>query len=285
MRAMVRWFPVAAVALVVALPASWSALALAEQGDGEPSTATLFTDGAKALQEGRPADAIAEFEALADRGVVDPVASYDRGLAYALRVRSGAEDPGDLGRAVEGFEEARDLSHDGRLIDDASKALILVRSEIARRRTRAGESVEVDPGRSLGRSLAALLSEDTWAMLCILASVVMSLALAARWLGLEPRLRVSSGIVLGIAAPLLVLSVVMTLAARHDRLTLREAVVVAASARAVDDRGIVVAGGSALPEGARVEVLDTHGSQARVRFGTTEQWINAATLREIARRQ
>jgi hypothetical protein len=285
MRAMVPWFPVAALALVLALSTSWSALASAAQGDGEPSPATLFADGAKALQEGRPADAIAEFEALADRGVVDPAASYDRGLAYALRVRSGAEDPGDLGRAVEGFEEARDLSHDGRLIDDASKALILVRSEIARRRTRAGESVEVDPGRSLGRSLAGLLSEDTWAMLCILASVVMSLALAARWLGLEPRLRVSSGIVLGIAAPLLVLSVAMTLAARRDRLTLREAVVVAPSARAVDDRGIVVAGGNALPEGARVEVLDTHGSQARVRFGTTEQWINAATLREIARRQ
>src|SRR5579864_4158247 len=51
----------------------------------------LFGAATAALGEGRATEAIADLEALADRGVVDPVASYDRGLAYAMRVRIGAE--------------------------------------------------------------------------------------------------------------------------------------------------------------------------------------------------
>ena len=47
--------------------------------------------------------------------VVDAAASYDRGLAYAMRVRIGAEVPGDLGRAAQGFEEARELSREDRV--------------------------------------------------------------------------------------------------------------------------------------------------------------------------
>ena len=129
----------------------------AEEADG------LFASGVSALNDGRPGDAIAALEALADRGVVDPVASYDRGLAYVRGAcRIGAEVPGDLGRAAHGFEEARDLTHDGKLADDANKALTVVRSEVARRRVRAGQPVEVDPGRSLSRALAGLLSEGTW---------------------------------------------------------------------------------------------------------------------------
>jgi hypothetical protein len=70
----------------------------------------FFASGTQALAEGRPGDAIANFEALADRGVTDPAASFDRGLAYANRIRVGAEQPGDLGRAALGFAEARELT-------------------------------------------------------------------------------------------------------------------------------------------------------------------------------
>ncbi len=78
----------------------------------DDGAAALFESATKALHEGRAGDAIGAFETLADEGVVDAVASYDRGLAYAMRVRIGAEVPGDLGRAAQGFEEARDLSRD-----------------------------------------------------------------------------------------------------------------------------------------------------------------------------
>jgi hypothetical protein len=251
------------------------------RADGEPGV--LFTQGALALKDGRVADAIGSFEALADRGVVDPVASYDRGLAYATRVHIGAEVPGDLGRAAQGFEEARDLSRDARLAEDASRALTVVRSEVARRRTRAGQPVEVDPGRSLGRTVAGLLDENTWAGSAVAASAILSLALFMHWLARVPRVRVASAVAAGVAGPVLVVSLAMTLAARHDRLGLREAVVVTPSARPIDDRGIAVSGATPLPEGARVEIVDARGASTRVRFGSIEVALPADALRDLAR--
>ena len=80
--------------------------ALAESPD------ELFRMGANALSEGKFEDAIDEFEAFADQGKPQPDASYNRGLAYLLRVRSGAAKPGDLGRAAAAFEEALSLRPD-----------------------------------------------------------------------------------------------------------------------------------------------------------------------------
>jgi hypothetical protein len=253
---------------------------LAQASDDATS---LLASGAAALRDGRSGDAIASFEALADRGVVDAAASYDRALAYATRVRIGAEAPGDLGRAAHGFEEARDLSRDARLVDDASRALTVVRSEVARRRVRAGEPVEVDPGRSLARTAARLLAEDTWSVIAATSSAALAMCLFVRWLARARRIRIFGGVAAGVAAPLLALSVGMTLAARHDRTRIREAVVVAATARPTDDKGITVLGAAPLPEGARVEMVDTRGSWTHVRFGSIEAWVATHALREIAR--
>ncbi len=249
--------------------------------DGDP--ATIMADGAKALRDGRASDAIGAFESLADLGVVDAVASYDRGLAYASRVRVGAEVPGDLGRAAHGFEEARDLTRDPKLDEDATTALTVVRSEVARRRTQAGQSVEVDPGRSLGRTVAGLLSEDTWAVLAILSSATLSIGLLVRRRTSHRRLRVGAGVAAGLAAPALVIAIAMVVSARHDRLELREAVVVSPSARPSDEHGLVAPGATPLPEGVRVELVEGRGMWSRVRFGAIDAWVPTSTLRELAR--
>jgi hypothetical protein len=246
--------------------------------------ASLFASGTRALADGRAADAVGAFEALADRGVVDPVASYDRALAYAARVRIGPDVPGDLGKAAQGFEEALELTRDARLAEDAARGLTTVRSEIARRRARAGEPVVVDPARSLGRAVGGLLSEDAWALLALIGSLVIGAGLFVRRLARRPRIRVAGGTAAGVATPVLVAAAVMTLAVRSDRLNLHEAVVVTDGARPTDERGLSVPGGTPLPEGARVEVLETRGSVSRVRFGSVEAWVASAALREIARR-
>ncbi|HEY8040907.1 MAG TPA: hypothetical protein VIF15_13975 [Polyangiaceae bacterium] len=258
-------------------------LVTAHAARADDETVGLFGAATQALHDGRAGDAIASLEALADRGVVDPVASYDRGLAYAMRVRIGAEVPGDLGRAAHGFEEARDLSRDPGLIEDASRALTVVRSEVARRRTLAGEPVEVDPGRSLARTVAGLLSEDTWAAFAVASSAVLGLGLFVRWLSRGRRVRVSGGVAAGVAAPALFLAGLMTLASRHDRWTLREAVVVAANARPTDDHGISAPGATPLPEGARVEIVEPRGGWTRVRFGRTDTFLASSALRTLAR--
>jgi hypothetical protein len=249
----------------------------------EDDARALFASAAAALHDGRPADAIAGLEALADRGVVDPVASYDRGLAYAMRVRIGAEVPGDLGRAAHGFEEARELTSDRRLAEDASRALTVIRSEIARRRTRAGESVEVDAGRSLARAVARLLSEDVWALCAAASAAALGLGLFVRWLARAHRARVIGAVAAGVAVPVLMVAAAMTLAARRDRESLREAVVVSAAARPTDERGITIPGATPLPEGARVEVISPRAAWTRVRFGATEAWLPASALRDLAR--
>jgi hypothetical protein len=75
----------------------------------------------------------------------------------------------------------------------------------------------------------------------------------------------------------------MTLAARHDRLGLHEAVVVSASARPIDERGIAVSGATPLPEGARVEIIEARGASSRVRFGAIEALLPAGAVRDLAR--
>mgnify|MGYP000038248236 CR=1 FL=1 len=52
---------------------------------------------------GRYQAAIDQFEAHADRAPSHPDASFNRGFAYLMRIRNGAEKPGDLGRAAAAF--------------------------------------------------------------------------------------------------------------------------------------------------------------------------------------
>ncbi|HXX67708.1 MAG TPA: hypothetical protein VEK07_11025 [Polyangiaceae bacterium] len=271
---------IAAVGTALGVQARASALPPVA-ADSESST--LFASGAKALHEGRAGDAVDLFEALADRGVVDAAASYDRGMAYAMRVRIGAEQGGDLGRAAQGFEEARELSRDSHLIDDASRALTTVRSEVARRRLRAGQPADVESGRTIARALAGVVPEDGWAIVCVVASMAFSVGLFLRWVGRTTRLRVAGGVSAGVAAPALTLAVAMTLASRHDRLELREAVVVSPSARPTDERGIALPGATSLPEGALVEVIDERGDSTRVRFGASDEWIASSAVRALAK--
>jgi hypothetical protein len=131
--------------------------------------------------------------------------------------------------------------------------------------------------------VAALLGEDTWADLAVGASAILSLGLFARWLASVPRVRVACAVAAGVAAPVLAVSVAMALAARHDRLGLREAVVVTASARPIDDRGIAMPSATPLPEGARVEIIEARGASSLVRFGTVEALLPATSLRDLAR--
>jgi hypothetical protein len=278
---MTRWARALVTLLAVAaVVAVWGRAARA---DDVETPAALFARGAQALHEGRASDAITAFEALADRGTVDPAASYDRGLAYAMRVRIGAEVPGDLGRAAQGFEEARDLARDAKLSDAASRALTVVRSEVARRRTRAGEPVEVDAGRSLARTVSSLLAEDSWCVLAAVCSAMLAAGLFVRWIARARRLRAGGGVAAGLAAPVMVLAVAMALAARHDRLEVHEAVVVTPGSRPSDERGMVVPGATTLPEGARVELVESRETRDRIRFGAVDAWVPSSALREIAR--
>jgi hypothetical protein len=251
----------------------------------ELDPSALFRAATEALAAQRPAEAIAGLEALGDRGVVDPVVSYDRGLAYAGRVRSGpgTEQPGDLGRAAHGFEEARELSRDAALSADATSALTAVRAEVARRRSRAGDPIELDSGVSLGRSIVRLLPENAWAVLAALASFALAAGIVVRARASLKRLQVAGTTTCAVAGAALLLTTAVLASARDLRRNLREAVVIAPSARLLDERRVALVSVAPLPEGARVQLLEEGPDFARVVAGRAAGWLPASALLPMAR--
>jgi hypothetical protein len=249
----------------------------------EVDPAALFRAATDALAGDRPTEAIAKLEALGDRGINDPVLSYDRGLAYAARIRAGAEQPGDLGRAAHGFEEARELSHDRALIADASMALAAVRAEVARRRARAGDPIELEHGVSLGRSIVKLLPENVWAMLAAACALTLACGIAFRAKATQRRLKVAATTTSSVAGGLLLVTSLILYSARDGRRHVREAVVIAANTRMLDDKHVVLAAAAALPEGARVQLLDESGDFAHVVAGRAEGWLPSGSVLPMAK--
>lgn len=247
------------------------------RADEPPSGEETFRRGAEALAAGRFEDAIAELEAHADREPAHPDACFDRGLAYVLRVRSGAERAGDLGRAAAAFEETRLLRPDD---DEARRGLELVRAEIARRRARVGKGV-VLATPSLDRALTSLATPRAWSVAAIAAGWLLAVAL---WLRRRQGTAHLAGVVAAPLAGVLLLVLVPTaLWSDHLDRHRRPAVLVAREAFLTSDEG-QSQGGDPIVEGARVELVETRADRARVRYGGREGWIPLETLHVLARR-
>ena len=282
------WVTLAAAAALALLPARASAdvgadadakEAVAEDTDPK----ALFQAATDALAGDRPALAIAKLEALGDRGVVDPVVSYDRGLAYAGRVRAGAEQPGDLGRAAHGFEEARELSHDAALVADATTALAAVRAEVAKRRSRGGDPIELEHGVSLGRSIVKLLPENVWAILALICSLALTVGIFVRARAQVRRLKVAGTTTCAIAGGLLLALALVVQSARDIRLNVREAVVIAPATRLLDEKHVALLSVAPLPEGARVQLLDEGSDFAHVVAGRAVGWLPSGAVLPMAK--
>ena len=270
---------VAIAAAVVALVTLAAARAVAAEPTEDEM---LFASAVVRMHEGKPGEAIADFEALADHGVVDATVSFDRGLAYVSRVRVGAEQAGDLGQAAHGLVEARNLAADRPLAAEATRALGLVRAEVGRRRVRAGEAVEFDPGMALGPAFLGLLPEDGWAAAGIVGSVVLGVALFVWRAAQERRSRIAAVVTAGVGVLLLVLGTTSTFAARQQRLTVTPGVIVTAGAHPTDDRGLIIAGAPVIPEAADVGILGHRAGWAEVRWGKVVAWIPAGAVRAVA---
>ncbi len=228
-----------------------------------------------AIRDGRLDDAIAELEALADRGIVGSGVAYDRGLADALRARSGAGLPGDYGRAAHGFEEAlRRDPHDAA----ARRALEEVRREIARRDARATGKAEELAATPFGRAILVSLPGDAWAGLALVGSVVLAIALAVRPRLPRGGLRLAASTTSIVALSLTLVASGLGLSASWLRRTLKEAVVVAPYAAASPE----AAGPSIdLDEGQRVDVLEERATTTKVRTDRGEGWAPRDALRPL----
>jgi hypothetical protein len=261
----------AALVAIAALTAGASAHA-----DDAPTTPeALFQRGAEAVQRGEHGTAIDAFEALADRGFFHPDASYDRGIAYLLRVRAGADRPGDLGRAAAAFEEAlllRPSDH------EADAALDRVRAELTRRRARKSRS-SMDARPTLDRLVVGLASEQTWGLAALVASLLLAAGLVLRR---RPagRAHVTGSVLAPTAAVALLALVPLTLGARHLRRTARPGVIVVDEVYLADEEG-KSRGGDPVPEAAAVEAAERRGGLVYVRWGAMAGWIPLGSVRLI----
>jgi hypothetical protein len=282
-----RTLSLARAAALMTVVAAMAVATVAEGGDEAPrpdDPASLFAAGTEALASERPSEAIAQFEALGDRGVVDAALSFDRGLAYAERVRSGGEQPGDLGRAAHGFEEAKQLSRDPALVADANRALATIREEVARRRARSGETAPLETGDGLARSIVKLLPENVWAILAAVLSAILSIAIVMRARASAPRAKVAATTTLSVSGGLLFAFALLAVAARDARLHLREGVVVVPNARLLDEKHVVRGDVAPLPEGVKVRIVDEAPPFARIATGGVEGHLPASAVLPLAKR-
>lgn len=252
---------VAAILLGAALFAS-SARSRAD----EPAPPDAFDRGVAALASAHYDQAIAEFESLADRAPPHPDASCNRGLAYAGRVKSGAEHPGDLGRAAAAFEEALVLRPDDA---EARHALELVRAEVARRRARSGQGVErATP--SLDRALVGLATPRTWSLAAIVAGWVLALGLLLRRRSGSAHL--AGTLIVPTCAAALAALVPIALWSDHLDRNRRPGVLVVREASLTSEDGSRLAG-DPIVEGALLELGEVQHDRVRVRYGAREGWI------------
>lgn len=266
-----------AFALVVAM-----AFAL-PVGAQAPSTASgdedLFRQGNEALQAGRPAEAIAAFEGLADRERVDPSISFNRGLAYAGRVAIDRAEPGDVGQSIAAFEEARALSGDSALRESADATIVALRTVVAKRAARSGGSV-VTPATPVSLAIAQALGIHGWPIVALAASALLTLSLFFRLRRRSaPRFETAGNLGIVLTVPLLAVGLAFAYVERADRRSGYDAVVIRERIEVRDAGGKV----DAVYEGAKVRITGDVGDRVHVRYGELEGDVDRTSLRRLAR--
>ncbi len=260
------------------------ALGAAHAAAAPSDSARDFATARQALKRGAYTEAIDTLELLADRGFVHPDASFNRAVAYVERARSSGAVAGDLGRAAAALSEVLLLRPND---DDAEVGLARIRAEISRRHAREG-TAPVMARASLGRAATSLLDENTWALVALVGSLLLSMGLALRRFVRRTSAELAGAVGIGLGAVLLVPGAGMTAGARHFRLTSSPAVIVADEARLLDETGKPLpqkrgaADSVTVPEGASVYVLERRPTLYRVEWGSSEGWLTPGQVRILA---
>ncbi len=277
-RALGAFAMVVAMAVVRAAAAQAPAPTMVQAPAPPSSDDDLFRLGNDALRAGRPAEAIGAFEALADRERVDPAISFNRGLAYAGRVAIDRAEPGDVGQAIAGFEEARALTRDGALRESADASIVALRTVVAKRAARSGGSV-VTPATPVSLAIAQSLGTNGWAFVALGASALLTLALFFRLRrGAASRFETAGNLGVVLSAPLLAAGLAFAYVERTDRRGGYDAVVIRERIEVRDAAGKV----DVVYEGAKVRITSDVGDRVRVRYGELEGNVDRTSLRRLA---
>lgn len=270
-----------ALAVVVAcagLLGAWAPAAHAE------TSAQAYSAALSALEKGAPNEAIDRMELLADQGITNADASVLRAAAYLARADGSGAQPGDLGRAAAALSEALLLRPDDA---QAERGLEAVQAEIARRKSKHQESVVVKP--RLSRAIAALLPEQLWASLALLASLAVALGVIVRRLARQPLPRLAGMVAISVGSALALVFGSGAYVSEQFRVSSQPAVVVVPEARLTNEQGRQLpskrgADTTSVPEGATVYVRERREGRCLVEWGSTDAWLRTDQLRLLATR-
>lgn len=244
--------------------------------------AVSFSEAAALVQQGAFSEALLRFERLSDQGFVHPDASFNRALAYLQRADSAQVKPGDLGQAIAGFREAVTASDD----EEAARLTDTVRQVISRQRAARGrDPVVVSP--PLGRALSELVRPSTWAMLALVSSVMLSMALVVRRYATVAT-RLAANVTAATSLGLLGLFAGLFAVSDHYQRVWQEAVIVVEQATLRDAQGkplltrALDTNSAEVPEGASVYVLSRAGRLVEVQWGSSRAWLRDGELRMLA---
>lgn len=226
------------------------------------------------LRAGKIEEGITVLEGAADRGLVDPDLSFNRGLSYLKRAESPQANPGDLGQAVAGFSESLALRP-----SDADATRGLERAQILLRQQNKVEETTLTLDDSLLREVLRQMSPLPLTTVAGLGALLIVAAWAVR-VGARDTGRALAlaliGLTLWLGGAGLYGARAYAIASTHD------AIVISARAELRDESGRPMRGVPGLPEGTRVRLEDTRGRLSRIGGDRGELWVDAAELRRLA---
>jgi hypothetical protein len=263
---------------VFALCLTLAGIARASENDAR----TSFLHAAALVRQGAFSDALLQLERLSDQGFVHPDASFNRALAYLQRADSAQAKPGDMGQAVAALREASVLGED----DEASRLVDTVRQVISRQRAARGrDPVIVSP--PLGRAISDLVRPSLWAILGLVSSASLALALIARRYA-TTAMRLGANVTASVSACLLIAFSGLFAMSDHYQRAWQEAVVIVEQATLRDSQGkplltrALDTNSAEVPEGASVYVLSHVGRLFEIQWGSSKAWLRDGELRVLA---
>lgn len=236
---------------------------------------------AESIEAGRIEEALSLLEGAADRGLLHPDLSFNRGLAYTRRAESPLARPGDLGQAAAGFAEARSL----RPADaEAERGLEEAQLAVARRDAKGASA---DGSASMGAPLGLLERALLWMSPAILFGLsAFGSALATGGLIFRRAGREGLRVAAGVAWPIGLLVCVPTVGLSAAREALfspaRAAVVVVREAPWVDATGRRLPGERALAESTLVYVGPPERGMVSHVDGLEGRYLRADQLRFVS---
>lgn len=238
-----------------------------------PRAAEMLERSGELIRTGKVEEGIHLLEGAADRGLVDPDLSFNRGLSYLTRAETPQATPGDLGQAIAGFSESLSLRPlDAEATRGLERAQILLRQQ-----NKSEETTLTLDGSILGQ----VLTQISPLPLTIIAGLGATLILVA-WVVRFWAKDAGRALALLLIGLTLWAGGALVYGARSYALaTTHEAIVIAARAELRDAAGRPMRGARGLPEGTRVRLMETRGRWSRIGSDQGELWVDAAELRRL----